>query len=161
MLPAGLLPRNRERLFNRAQPAARRLHQYGHIARQMLIAAHFHMRFGQVVPVKGFRQARIKLVFTHQPIGRSRLLEIGKVRALKALLMHPHVADIEGQIITGGARADHHHTAFFTHEGRDRKGALARMFKHQIGVVSLAGDLPNRGAKLAGLFEPSGIFRRY
>jgi hypothetical protein len=31
---------------------------------------------------------------------------------------------------------------------------LARMFKHQIGVVSLAGDLPDRGTKLAGLFEP-------
>ena len=73
--------------------------------------------------------------------------------------MHPHVADIEGQIITGGARADHHHTAFFTHEGRDRKGVLPRMFKHQIRVVSLAGDLPNRGAKLAGFFEPICILR--
>ena len=38
--------------------------------------------------------------------------------------MHPHVADIEGQIVTGGARADDHHAAFFAYEGRDRKGAL-------------------------------------
>ena len=33
------------------------------------------------------------------------------------------------------------------------------MLKHQIGVVSLTCDVPNRGAKLAGLFEPSGVFR--
>ena len=33
------------------------------------------------------------------------------------------------------------------------------MLKHQVGVVSLACDLPNRGAELAGLFKPSGVFR--
>ena len=82
----------------------------------MLIAAHFHMCFGQVDPIKGFRQTWVQLVFAHQPIGGGGLLEIGKMRALKALLMHPHVAHIKGQIVTGGASADDHHTTFFAYE---------------------------------------------
>ena len=41
----------------------------------------------------------------------------GKMRALKAFLMHPHIAHIQGQIVTGRPCTDHHHTAFFAHEG--------------------------------------------
>jgi amidase len=70
-----------------------------------------------------------------------------EVGALHALLAHPHVARVEGDVVAGCAGAEHHHAAALDHQARHRKRLLARMLEHDIGVA-LAGDFPDRLARL-------------
>jgi hypothetical protein len=44
------------------------------------------------------------------------LIEIGEMAALDALLAHPDVARVEGEVVAGGAGAEHHHAAALHHE---------------------------------------------
>src|SRR6185295_6093388 len=69
--------------------------------------------------------------------------------ALDALLPHPDEACVHGQIVAGGAGAEHDHAAALHHEAGDREGLLARMLEHEIDVDALAGDAPDRLAELA------------
>ena len=80
-----------------------------------------------------------------------------KMATLNAFLVHPKIACIQRQIITCGARADHHHPAFFTHESRNRESAFTRVLEYNIHIHALARDLPNGLAKFAHLGEPSFI----
>src|SRR5665811_615109 len=81
-----------------------------------------------------------------------------QVRALDALLPHPDIARIEGEIVAGGAGAEHHHAAALHHQAGDRKGLLARMFEYDVDVA-LAGDVPDRLAETACFLGPVVVFR--
>ena len=87
-----------------------------------------------------------------------------EVRALDALLPHPDVARVEGDIEAGGAGAEHHHAAALDHHRRDREGLLARMLEHDVDVA-LAGDVPDRLAEAARFLGPvvvfGGVHRRH
>ena len=82
-----------------------------------------------------------------------------KVAALKALLVHPHVADIECAVEAGGAGTNHNHSTFLHYEGRDRERRLTWVFEHHIDVVAFSGDVPDGFAELARFFEPFRVFR--
>src|SRR5436190_595647 len=89
----------------------------------------------------------------------ARLFQVCEVRALNALLAHPHIARIEGEVVTRGAGAEHHHAAALHHEARHRERLLARMLEHDVDVA-LAGDLPDCLAELARFLEPRVVFGR-
>ena len=78
--------------------------------------------------------------------------------ALDTFLVHPDIARIHCQIKARRARTDHYHATLFTHEGRDRKRRLARMFEHHINIIALTGDVPDRLAEFANLAEPFLVF---
>ncbi len=75
------------------------------------------------------------------------LLQIGEVRALDALLMHPEIARVHGEVVARRAGADHDHAAALHHLHRDRERRLARMLEHEVDVDALAGDVPDRLAE--------------
>ena len=88
-----------------------------------------------------------------------RLLQMREMRALDALLPHPDVARIEGDVVAGGAGAEHHHAAALHDEARHRERLLARMLEHDVDVA-LAGDVPDRLAELARFLGPVVVFGR-
>ena len=81
------------------------------------------------------------------------------MRALDALLPHPHIARVEGEVVAAGAGAEHHHAAALDHQARDRESRLAGMLEYDIDIV-LAGDIPDRLAEPARLLDPAVVFRR-
>ena len=76
-------------------------------------------------------------------------MQVGEVRALHALLVHPQIAGVHRQVVARGAGADDDHAAALHDEHRDRERRLAGMLEHAVDVVALAGDLPDRRAELA------------
>mmetsp|Transcript_1160 Transcript_1160/g.2318 ORF Transcript_1160/g.2318 Transcript_1160/m.2318 type:complete len:399 (-) Transcript_1160:15-1211(-) len=126
----------------------------------MLISQHLGMGAGQFLPRKNLGHAGVQPLLAHQLVGGGRLLEVGKVAALKALLMHPHVAHVEGAVEARGAGADHHHAALFADQRGHGEGRLAGVLEDHVDIVALARDVPDRLAELAGFLEPIGIFRR-
>jgi hypothetical protein len=48
----------------------------------------------------------------------------------------------------------------FTTKAGDREGLLARMLEHDVDVVALAGDVPDRLAELARFLCPGVVFGR-
>ena len=84
---------------------------------------------------------------------------MGKMRALNALLPHPDIARVKGQVEAGCAGAKHHHAAALDHKAGDRKGLLARVLKHRIHIL-FAGNIPDCLAEFARLFRPFIIFGR-
>ena len=82
-----------------------------------------------------------------------------EVRALDALLPHPDIARVEGDVVARGAGAEHHHAAALDHQARHRERRLAGMLEHDVDVA-LAGDVPDRLAEAARLFHPGVVFRR-
>ena len=82
----------------------------------------------------------------HELVGGARLLQVGEVGALHPLLPHPEIARVEGEVVAGGAGADHDHAALLHHEDRDRERRLARVLEDDVDVA-LAGDVPDRLAE--------------
>ena len=82
------------------------------------------------------------------------------MRTLHALLMHPQIARIHGQIVAGGAGANDNHAAALHNLHGDGDRRFARMLEHAIDVDALAGRLPNRRAELAHFLEPVIVFGR-
>src|SRR6516164_3542804 len=87
------------------------------------------------------------------------LLEVGEMRALHALLPHPHIARVEGEVVARSAGTEHDHAAALHDQAGDRERRLARMLEHDIDVA-LAGDVPDRLAELARLLDPGIVVRR-
>src|SRR5680860_197699 len=85
---------------------------------------------------------------------------MGEMGALHALLMHPHITGVHGEVVARGAGAEHDHAAALHHEAGDREGRLAWMLEHAIHVHALAGDVPYGLAEAADLFRPGVVFRR-
>src|ERR1700692_78581 len=83
---------------------------------------------------------------------------MGKMRALDALLPHPDIAGVEGDVVARGAGAKHHHAAALDDQTGDRKRRFARMLEHDVDVF-LAGDVPDRLAEAARLLDPGIVFR--
>src|SRR5580692_10238018 len=79
------------------------------------------------------------------------------MRALDAFLPHPDVTGVEGDVVAGGAGAEHHHAAAFDHQAGHRERGFAGMFEHDIDVA-LAGDVPDRLAEAPRLFHPGVVF---
>src|SRR5215211_1290591 len=125
----------------------------------MLVLPHLLVGERDLAPGEDLAHTRIDAPFEHELIRRRGLLEVREMRALYALLPHPHVARIEGDVVPGGPGAEHHHAAALHHETRDREGLLARMLEHDVHVA-LAGNVPDRLAELARLLHPGVVFGR-
>ena len=80
--------------------------------------------------------------------------------ALDALLAHPHETGIEGDVVSGGPGAKHHHPSTLDDKTRDRERRLARVFEDEIDIVALAGEGPNGLPELAALLHVGAIGRR-
>src|SRR5262249_55443353 len=114
---------------------------------------------GNPGPGKDFAHAGIDAAIEHELVGRRGLLEMSEMRALHAFLPHPHVAGVEGEIVTGRAGAEYHHAAALHDQAGDWERRLARMFEHDIHVA-LAGNVPDRLAELARFLDPAVVFQR-
>ena len=124
-----------------------------HVAGLVLVLPHLGMGGGDVLPAEHFRHAGIDAAFDHQVIGLARLQQIGEVAALDALLAHPDEARVEGEVVAGGAGAEHDHAAALHDEAGDREGLLARMLEDEIDIDALAGDVPDRLAEGAAFLH--------
>src|SRR4029079_18697178 len=143
-----------------AEAGARRADKHGHVAGAMLVLPHAHMRFRNLLPGEDLAHARIDAPLDHELVGLARLLEMGEMRALDALLMHPHIARVHGEVVASGAGAKHDHAAALHHETGNGEGRFARMLEHAIDIYALAGDLPDRLPELAHFLVPGIIFGR-
>src|SRR5437016_12645314 len=97
------------RVLERSAAGARRVHQHRHVAGRMLVLPHDLMRRRDLVPGEDLAQAGIDSTVEHKLICGARLLEMREMRALNALLAHPHIARIEGEIVAARAGAEDHH----------------------------------------------------
>src|SRR3954462_12659553 len=100
-----------ERVIERAAARARSIDQHRHVSRRVLILPHHLVRGGDLFPRKHLAHAGVDATVEHELVCGTCLLEMREVRALDALLPHPHIARIEGEVITGGAGAEDHHAA--------------------------------------------------
>src|SRR6185312_5596049 len=98
----------------------------------MLVLPHHGVRFRNLGPREDLAQARIDALFEHEAVSRRRLLQMREMRTLNALLPHPDVARVEGDIEAGGAGAEHDHPATLDDHRRDREGRFARMLEDDI-----------------------------
>jgi hypothetical protein len=72
-----------------------------------------------------------------------------EMRALDALLVHPDIARVEGQLNpVVPAQITTMPPRLQTKAG-DREGRLAGMLEHHVDIIALAGDVPDRLAELA------------
>src|SRR4029078_7124109 len=126
----------------------------------MLVLHHPHMRLGYLLPGEHFAHARIDAALDHELVRLARLQQVSEVRALHALLVHPYVARVHGEIVAGGAGAEHDHAAALHNEARHREGRFARVLEHAVDIDALAGDLPDRLAEIARLLQPHIVFGR-
>src|SRR5262249_59052645 len=101
----------------------------------------------------------IAAVAEDELVGRRGLVEVGDRRALDAVLPHPDVARVEGDVVARGAGTEHHHAAAFHDQARDRERRLAGMLEHDIDVA-LAGDVPDCLTELTRLLDPGIVVRR-
>ena len=141
-------------------PVVGALDEDGHVAGLVLVLPHARVRLGDLLPREDLRHAGVDAALHHQLVGLRGLQEVGEVRALHALLVHPQIARVHGEVVARGAGADHHHAAALDDQHRDRKRRRARMLEHEVDVVALAGDLPDGGAELARLLEPGVVLGR-
>src|ERR1051326_3671814 len=125
----------------------------------MLVLPHLHVRERNALPREHFAHAGIDAAVEHELIGGARLLQVREVRTLDALLAHPDVARIEGDVVAGCTGAEDHHPAALDHQRGDRERLLARMLEHDVDVA-LAGDVPDRLAELARFLDPHVVFGR-
>ena len=166
-------PSSRDGITHQSSSASSRVRRPGRLAwtsTAMLpgLCWFFHILVwarGMSSQAKTSRHAGIDAALDHQLVGLARLQQVGEVAALDALLAHPDEAGVHGEVVAGGAGAEHHHAAALHHEARDREGLLAGMLEHEVDVVALAGDVPDRLAELAApssctRHSPSGRRRR-
>ena len=124
----------------------------------MLIAEHLGVGGRDLIPCEDFGHAWVQTTLHHQLVGSGGLLQVGKVGALQTLLVHPHIAHVEGAVEAGGAGADHDHAALFANQRGDGERGLTRVLEHHVHIVALAGEFPDGLAELAGLFQPRVVF---
>src|SRR5205823_7068436 len=82
------------------------------------------------------------------------------MRALDALLVHPQITRIHGEIVARSAGTDHHHAAALDDEYRYREDRLARVLEHHIDIVAFAGYRPDGLAEIAHAFDPFIVLGR-
>ena len=111
------------------------------------------MRFRQVLPGEGFTQARIKPPFNHQLVCFRRLFQRCEVTALDAFLAHPHIASVEGEIVSGRTSAEDDHSATLGHHAGNRERRLAWMFEHHVDVITFASNVPDGTTEAAAAFH--------
>src|SRR5208282_3230998 len=112
-----------------------------------------------LLPGKHVAHAWIDAAIDDEMVGGAGLLQMREVRALHALLPHPDVARVEGDVVAGGAGAENHHAAALDDEARHRERRFAGMLEHDVDVA-LAGNVPDRLAETARLFGPGVVFGR-
>src|SRR5215831_14005689 len=105
-----------QRILEIAQTCSRRINQHSHVAGLVLVLPHHLMGERDVVPGENFAHARVDAAVEHKLIGGARLLEMGEMGTLDALLAHPHIARVEGEVVAGGPGAEHHHAAALDHK---------------------------------------------
>src|SRR5499426_643472 len=100
-----------DHIVQRAQPRARRVDQHCHVARRVPVGSHQFVRVRYPRPGKYLAHARVDTAVEHELVGRRSLLEVSEMRALHALLPHPHITRVEGEVVARGAGTEHHHAA--------------------------------------------------
>ena len=103
--------------------------------------------------------ARVEPPVADDLVRGGRLLAMGEMGALDALLPHPDEPGIEGQVETCRPGAEYHHASALGDEAGGRKGRFPGMFEDDVNVL-LAGDVPDRLPELAGLRHVGVKFRR-
>src|ERR1700722_20112314 len=106
------------------------------------------MRVRNLLPREYVAHARIDAAINHEAVGGTCLFQMREVRALDALLPHPDIARIEGDVVSRGPGAENDHAAALGHQARHRKRRLARMLEHDVDVA-FTGDVPDRLAEAA------------
>src|SRR5215207_7197464 len=124
----------------------------------MLVLPHLHMGARNLPPSINLGHAGVDTLREHKLVGIRGLHEIGEVRSLHPLLMHPQITGVHGEIEARSAGTYHDHATAPHHEHRHGKGLLAWMLENDIDVVALAGEIPDVLAELAHIFLPCGIF---
>src|SRR5579864_4317114 len=153
------LTRRFEHVVEIAQARAWGVDQHRHVAGLVAVGAHQFVGVRNLLPREHVAHAWIDALVEHELVGGAGLLEMGEMRALHALLPHPDIARVEGDVVAGGAGAEHHHAAALDHEAGNRERRLARMLEHDVDVA-LAGDLPDRLAEAPRFLHPDIVFRR-
>src|ERR1019366_1057090 len=87
-----------------------------HVPHRVPVLTHQLMREADLIERERPGQAGIDLAGGHHRVVRRALVVVGEMRALEPLLAHPQVAEIHGRVISGRARADHHHATVVAHE---------------------------------------------
>src|SRR5262249_9846643 len=105
-----------DHVLDGTKTGARRADQHRHVARAMLVLPHAHMRLRDLLPGEDLAHAGIDAPLHYELVGLARLEEMGEMRALDALLMHQHITRIHGEVVAGGAGAEHDHAAALHHE---------------------------------------------
>src|SRR5262249_14274609 len=105
-----------DHVFEGTKTGARRADQHSHVAGAMLVLPHAHMRLRNLLPREDLAHARIDAPLHHELVGLARLEEMGEMRALDALLMHPHIARVHGEVVARRAGAEHDHSAALHHK---------------------------------------------
>src|SRR5437867_9152562 len=92
-------------------------------------------------------EARVDLAGRDQVVQRLRLLVVGEVRSLEALLPHPEVAEVRDGVVAARAGADDDHPARITDEDRGRDRVLPGVLEDEARTLALAHALPDRRAE--------------
>src|SRR3990172_6558089 len=103
-------------------------------------------------------QAGIDLAGGDEVVDGLRLLAVGEVGALQALLARPEVAQVDVAVVAAVAGADDDHAARVADEDGGREGVLAGVLKHNAGVAAFAQGVPDRLAE--GAAAEQGRCRR-
>src|SRR5438552_4554285 len=140
-----------------AQPRARRVHQAGHVPVRVAVLVHELVHVRDLLEGEGLGEARVDLVRRDQVVQGLRLLVVGEVRALEALLPHPEVAQIGDRGVAARAGADDDHAARVADEDRGRHGVLARVLEDDARAPALAHHLPEGGAEGARALQPLAV----
>src|SRR6266581_6352570 len=143
-----------------AQPRARRVHQAGHVPMRVAVLVHELVHVRDLLEGEGLGEARVDLARRDQVVQGLRLLVVGEVRALKALLPHPEVAQIGDRGVAARAGADDDHAARVADEDRGRHGVLARVLEDDARAPALAHHLPEGGAEGARALQPLAVALR-
>ena len=113
------------------------LDQHRHVAGRVLVLPHLRVGARDSRPREDLRHAGIDAAVDHEAgWPADACLQMGEMRALDALLAHPHEARVEGEVVAGGAGAEHDHAAALHDEAGDREGLLAGMLEHDVDVLA-------------------------
>src|SRR5438552_8050235 len=139
------------------QTGPRRVHQAGHVPVRVAVLVHELVHVRDLLEGEGLGEARVDLAGRDQVVQRLRLLVVGEVRALEALLAHPEVAEVGDRGVAARAGADDDHAARVADEDRGRHGVLARVLEDDAGAPALAHHLPEGGAEGARALQPLAV----
>lgn len=120
----------------------------------VFVVVHELVRERQLFPRKGAGETRVDRAVEHHVVDPLRLIIIGEVGSLEALLTHPVIAQVDRGVVPRSASADHDHATGVAHEDGRGDGVLAGMLEHDPRAALLAEHIPDCLAEPADPLEP-------